>query len=83
MPNPKPLEPVGTFSGEGAVVQTNSRGIKNANFLQPDRRMARVALEELKILVGQFADVVRELPMVKPEVRISEVLQSGVQRPAS
>ena len=40
-------------------------------------------LEERKILVSECANVVWKLAVVKPEVRVGEVVQSGVQRPAS
>ncbi len=45
--------------------------------------MPRIALEEFKVFVGEGSDVVWKLPIVKPEVRVCEVFQSGVQRPAS
>jgi hypothetical protein len=81
--DPEPLKPVWTLPSKGTIVQTDSGGVKDADFLEPDRRVARIAFEEFKVLVGERADVVWKLPIVEPEVRVCEVVQSGVQRPAS
>lgn len=45
--------------------------------------MPWICLEERKTLVGKVSNVVRQLAIVKPKVRVREVIQSGVQRPAS
>ena len=83
MPDPEPLKSIGALSGEGAIVQTHSGGVKDTDFLQPDRRMARIALEQFKVVVRERPDLVWKLPIVEPKVRVREVVQSGVQRPAS
>ena len=82
MTNPEPLQPIGTLSGERAIVKTDSSGVKDANLLEADRRMAGIALEEFKVLLGERSDVVWKLSIVEPEIRVCEVVQSGVQRPA-
>ena len=64
-------------------MEANANGVKHPNLLESDGRMPWVCLEQGKVLVGQCPDVIRELPIVKPEIRVSEVIQSGVQRPAS
>jgi hypothetical protein len=43
----------------------------------------RVRLQKIEILIGKIPDVLRQLPIVKPELRGGEMLQRGVQRPAS
>ena len=83
MSNPEPLETVGTRPGEGPVVEANPCGVKNTNLLESDGRMPGVGLEEREILVGEHPNVVRQFAVVQPEVRVSKMVQSGVQRPAS
>ena len=83
MPDPEPLETAGPLTGEGAVVKADSRRVKNAHFFEAKRRMPGIGLEEGEVLVGERPDVVWKLAIVKPEIRIGEVVQSGVQRPAS
>ena len=83
MPNPEPLKSIGTLLGEGAVMKADPCGIENASLLEPDGRMPWIGFEKGEVLVGERPDVVRKLAVVKPEVRVSKVVQSGVQRPAS
>jgi hypothetical protein len=45
--------------------------------------MARARLQKREVLIGKISDVFRQLAIVKPELRRGEVLQRGVQRPAS
>ena len=45
--------------------------------------MPWIGFEEREVLVGKRPDVVRKLVVMKPEVRVGKVVQSGVQRPAS
>ena len=45
--------------------------------------MPWISFEEGEALVGELLNVVRKLAVVKPEVRVGKVVQSGVQRPAS
>ena len=83
MTDPEPLQSIGTLSGKSAIVQTDSGSVEDANFLEADRRVARIALEELKVLVGEPTDRVWKLPIVGPEIRIRKVIHIGLQRPAS
>ena len=83
MSNPEPLESIGALSGECSVVEANPRRVKNTNLLESDGRMPRICLEQCKILVGECSNVLGKLAVVKPEVRVSKMVQSGVQRPAS
>ena len=83
MPDPEPLETVGALPGERAVVEAYSHGMENSNLLEVEGWMTEVRFEEGEVLVGECPDVVGKLPVVKPEVRVGEVVQSGVQRPAS
>ena len=83
MSNPKPLESIGALSGERPVVQPNSGGVKHANLLESDGRMPGIGLEQGEILVGECSNVLGKFAVVKPEVRVGKMAQSGVQRPAS
>ena len=83
MPDPEPLETVGALAGESAVVQANPHRVENSNLLEPEGRMTGIRFEEGKVFVGYCPDVIRKLPVVKPEVRVGEMVQSGVQRPAA
>ena len=83
MPDPEPLKTVGLLPGKCAIVEANPRRVEHANLLESDGRVPGVRLEQRKIFVRECADVVRKLAVVKPEIRVGEVLQSGVQRPAS
>ncbi len=83
MTDPEPLQPLGTLPGQGAIVQTDSGGVEDTNFLEANRRVARIAFEEFKILVGELPNWVWKPPIVEPKVWVRKVFQSGVQRPAS
>ena len=83
MSNPEPLESIGTFSGERPIVQANPRGIKNAHLFESDGRMSGIGLEHGEILVGERSNVLGKFAVVKPEIRVGKMVQSGVQRPAS
>ena len=65
------------------VMKTDAGRPNTADFLETNRRVARIGLEKLEIFVGEFADRLRLLPVVKPKFGRGEVAQSGVQRPAS
>ena len=83
MPDPEPLETIATLSRESAVVEANPRRVENSNLFEPEGRVPGIGLEEGKVLVGECPDVVRKLAVMKPEIRVGEMVQSGVQRPAS
>ena len=83
MPDPKPLETVGALPSERAVVEANPHRMENSNFLEPEGRMTGIRFEEGKVHVGECPDGIRKLPVMKPEIRVGEMVQSGVQRPAS
>ncbi len=83
VPDPEPLKSIWTLSGECPVVEANPHGIENSNLLEPEGRMPRICLKERKVLVRERPSVLWKLPVREPEVRVSEVVQSGVQPPAS
>ena len=74
---------IATLSGECSVVEANPCCVKNTNLLESDGRMPGIRLEQREILVGECSNVLGKLAVVKPEVRVSKMVQSGVQRPAS
>ena len=83
MPDPEPLETIATLSRESAVVEANPRRVENSNLFEPEGRVAGISLEKCKVLVGECPDAVWKLAVMKPEVWVGKVIQSGVQRPAS
>lgn len=83
MSNPKPLQPIRALFGKCAVMKANASGVKDAHLLESQGRMAWIYLKKCEVLVGEFPDVLRELPVMEPKIRIGKVIQSGVQRPAS
>lgn len=82
MSNPEPLESIGDFPGKRAVVKADACGVKHANFLEPNGRMPGIRLEHGEIFVSQRPDVLGKFTVVKPEIRVGKMVQSGVQRPA-
>lgn len=64
-------------------MQPDSGGVENTNLLEPQGGMPWVSLEEREVFVGERPNRFRKLAVAKPEVRVGEVVQSGVQRPAS
>lgn len=79
MSDPEPLKSIWTLLRECAEMKSYPHGIKTANLFESNGRMPRVRFEESKVPVGKNPDVVRKLAVVKPEIRIRKVLQSGVQ----
>jgi hypothetical protein len=83
MPDPKPLETIGTLSGKCAVVETHPHRVENSNLFEAEGGVPGIRLEKCKVLVGKQPDIGWKLPVEKPEIRVGKVVQSGVQRPAS
>jgi hypothetical protein len=83
MPDPEPLETIAALSRESAVVKANPRRVKNSNLFEPEGGVPGISLEKDKVFVGECPDAFWKLPLMKPEVRVGKVIQSGVQRPAS
>lgn len=83
MPNPKPLQSVRAFLGEGTIVQTYPGRIENTKLLQSEGRVPWIGFEECKVFIGEFPNRFRKLAVAEPEVRVGKVVQSGGQRPAS
>lgn len=65
------------------VVQADARRPHGADFFQVDGRMPWIRFEKLKVFVGQLTDGFRQLAVVEPEFGRGEMVQSGVERPAS
>lgn len=83
MANPKPLQAIRTLSSKCSVVEANSYRVKNSELLKSEGRMSGISLEKFKIFVGECPDVIRKQLVKMPKVRVGEVVQSGVQRPAA
>ena len=81
--NPIPEDAVRIVFTKCAVMETHAGRPHLAHLLEADGRMPWIGLEKLEVLVGEFTDGLRELSVMEPELRRCEVIQSGVQRPAS
>ena len=68
---------------QGAVMQTHPGRPDMTDLFQPNGGMPGIGLEQLKVFIGQFANGRGQLAVVLPEFRRGEVVQSGLQRPAS
>ncbi len=53
--NPKPEQPVRNLYSERSVMQTNSSGPEAPDFLEVERRMLRISLEQLESFVREFS----------------------------
>ena len=80
--NPKPEESFRAFFGERAVVESNSRRIKGTDLLQMNGWVTRIGFDEREIFVGKSANAFGKPAVMKPEIWIGKVIQSGVWRPA-
>ena len=81
--DPEPYQALRPFLSQCSIVKTHPGGPKDANLFESDRRMSRARLQKGEVLIGKISDLFRQLAIVKPELRRGEVLQRGVQRPAS
>ena len=68
---------------ERAIVQSDASRPSVTNLLESDGRMTWVGFEKLEVLIGKLTNRNGQLPVVEPKLRRGEVVQSGVQRPAS
>jgi len=81
-PDPEPEQAVIVFGGQRTIAAPDTSGPEAANFLEIQRRMIRVALQKLKILVGQLLYFGRKAVIGLPEAGRREVLHSFLARPA-
>ena len=81
--DPEPNEAIGALLGECSIMKANPCCPKLSNLLETNRGVMRVGLEQLEFLIGKFTNLIRQLPIIMPELRRPKMLQSGVQRPAS
>ena len=81
--DPEPNEAIGALFGQCSIMKTNPCCPKLSNLLETNRGVMRVGLKQIEFLIGQFARLSRQLPVMMPELRCREMPQSGVQRPAS
>jgi hypothetical protein len=52
--DPEPKVGVNRFNSQGAIAQADADGPISPDLFELERRMARIALEQLEIGVGQF-----------------------------
>ena len=81
--DPEPENTVRNIVALGPVMKADPRRPESANFLQLNGGVPRIEFHKLKVFVRQPPDSLRQLAIVKPKFRGGEMVQSGVQRPAS
>jgi hypothetical protein len=81
--DPIPEDSIGMVLAESTVMESNAGRPNAPDLFKTDRGMAGIGLEELEVFVGEVADRLRQFPVMSPEFRRGEMLQSDVQRPAS
>jgi hypothetical protein len=81
--DPEPYAAFCSLFSQCSIVETHPDGPEDANLFQPERRMARARLQKREVLIRKIPNVLRQLPIMQPELRSREVLQSGEHRPAS
>jgi hypothetical protein len=54
--NPEPKISAFCFNSQGSVAQADADGSISTNFFELERRVARIALEQRKIGVGQLSN---------------------------
>ena len=65
-----------------SIVQSDAGGPQHADFLEVQRSMRWISLEEGVAAIGQLSDVLRQLAVTSPEPRGGEVSHSSRVRPA-
>lgn len=73
--DPEPGDSILDSNAQGAVVQTNSNGLKVLDTFQPKRWMPRIRFEQRKRLVGERPHICRQGSVENPELRRCVVVQ--------
>jgi hypothetical protein len=81
--DPEPNEAIHALLCQRSIAKSNPCRPEWPHFLKANRGVTWVGLKQLEFLVGKSAHLLWQLPITMPELLGSEVLQSGVQRPAS
>src|ERR1700732_921901 len=80
--NPEPQQAAFDFHRQRAIPGPDPNGPEAAHFLEMQRRMLRILLEERVVLVGNQAHIIRT-PLVRlPEPRAREVPHNSRARPS-
>lgn len=80
--DPEPEQAVVNFDGEGSVLQADASGSESSGFLEMQRRMSRVCLQQRKVPVSQLLNRGWESFVTLPETWTREVAHSSVDLPA-
>lgn len=83
MAYPDPLQTFRALFCESAVVESDSGGVQDADFLEPNRRVARIYCNQREVFICESLDGFRELPLMEPEAWRCEMVRSGLQRPSA
>src|SRR3990172_7763718 len=81
--DPEPQASVGNLDRQRAVMEADADRPELSNFLQMERRVLGVRLEELKGPIGVFLHERRQFAIAGPESWRGEVPHNGLVRPAS
>jgi len=81
--NPEPDEPIGGLDRDRTVTQTNARRPEAADFLEMERRVPGIGLQQAKRLVGELLHGRRQNAITNPEVWRGMVIHSLVDLPAA
>ncbi len=81
MAYPNPLEPFRAFLCESTVMKAYSGRIQRAYLLEPHRWVPWIDLNQGKTLVRKNLNLLRKLPVGKPEARRGKMLHNGLQLP--
>ena len=78
-PDPKPVEAIRPHPAKSAIVTANANRPKPLYVFETQRWMPRIGLEQIIILVGQFAHPARQSIGEKPEIRRGKVVPRQVR----
>lgn len=73
--NPEPDDSIRCLNFNRSVMEPDAGRPESADFLEMQRRMLRICLQEFKSSVGLFTDGSREGVVVRPKIRSSVVDQ--------
>ena len=76
--DPDPDYVIVGFNAKRPAFPPDSHGVESADFLEVQRRMLRIFLEQFEIVISELANRLRQVVITFPEVRIGVVFYSRV-----
>ena len=80
--NPKPEKPFWDYNSQRRIVKTRSDRPVSADFLEMQRRVGRICLEQVIARIGQLPNLPGQLAITRPEIGRREMLQISLVLPA-